>query len=78
MTCGDEAHCATACDEEDCNCNYCTCDNCGWPTMPFAKWGHGRAMPKAEPDSRWIGRGMVSDDSELYNKVNNENPERKG
>ena len=28
MTCGDEAHCATVCDEEDWNCNYCTCDNC--------------------------------------------------
>ena len=28
MTCGDEAHCATACDEKDCDCNYCACDNC--------------------------------------------------
>ena len=44
--------------------------------LPFAKWGHGRAMPRAEPDSRWNWWGMVSDDSELYNKVNNENPER--
>ena len=46
--------------------------------LPFAKWGHGRAMPRAEPDSRWNWWGMVSEDSELYNKVNNENPERKG
>ena len=28
MTCGDEAHCATACDEKDCDCNYCACDYC--------------------------------------------------
>ena len=44
--------------------------------LPFAKWGHGRALPRAEPDGRWNWWGMVSDDSELYNKVNNENPER--
>ena len=28
MTCGDEPHCATACDEEECDCNYCACDDC--------------------------------------------------
>ena len=36
MTCGDEAHCATACDEKDCDCNYCACDNCAkyqWLTI---------------------------------------------
>ena len=31
-------------------------------SLPFAKWGHGRAMPRA--------------DSKLYNETNNENPER--
>ena len=25
--CGDEPHCATACDEEECDCNYCACDD---------------------------------------------------
>lgn len=33
-------------------------------SLPFAKWGHGRAMPRA--------------DSKLYNETNNENPKRKG
>ena len=33
-------------------------------SLPFAEWGHGRAMPGA--------------DSELYNETNNENPKRKG
>ena len=28
MSCGHEPHCATACDEADCKCNYCSCDNC--------------------------------------------------
>ena len=22
-------------------------------TLPFAEWGHGRAMPRENPDSRW-------------------------
>ena len=34
--------------------------------LPFAKWGHGRAMPRAEPDSRWNWWGMVSEDKEEY------------
>ena len=43
-----------------------------WPnrdqmSLPFAEWGHGRAMP-----------GAAGADSELYNETNNENPKRKG
>ena len=45
-------------------------------SLPFAEWGHGRAMPRVEPDNRWNWWGVVSDESELYNKVNDENPER--
>ena len=36
-------------------------------SLPFAEWGHGRAMP-----------GAAGADSELYNETNNENPKRKG
>ena len=28
MSCGDEPHCATACGEEECDCDYCACDDC--------------------------------------------------
>ena len=28
MACGDEPHCATACAEEECDCDYCACDDC--------------------------------------------------
>ena len=35
-------------------------------SLPFAKWGHGRAMPTVEPDNRWNWWGMVSEDKEEY------------
>ena len=28
-------------------------------TLPFAEWGHGRAMPTENPDGRWNWWGVI-------------------
>ena len=28
-------------------------------TLPFSEWGHGRAMPRKNPDGRWNWWGVI-------------------